>query len=598
MRSGLALIFVTLLAGCGKVPDNRGADMGASSSGDLGAGGGSCTAGSPCQAGSGNGLCTSDTCSACSDSSDDAQCATVYGSGFICLDQACVQGCRTAADCGGKACVGNQCATAGCATDADCGDPSMVCNTAMNGGTCVAAAGSCGVTTNAACPINAADVCCGSSSACTPGSCCGTGACTVTTANDGTCQPIGAGPAGTCVLNSCAAPSATSRYVDWSAPSGGSGSMSCPLNDLDTALGALASTGGTVFVKGGEPVHMTSSTKTVGAGVNITGTDSSFVACTPTTCSDPTKWPTIQMTADYIAMNLVTAGARKLSYFNITGVGSAAKASGIKTSAATLSLDHVGLTGTSYGLYIDVGSSVTVGAGVTATANGAGAYIVNGGASTGGSLAIAVAAGDSAVHFDSNATWGIFCGGNGKLTINAPATETSASTALFTAKANGAAGIRFSSTVQGSITGALLANNGADASQSDRDGLVVFAKSLLKVRGSRITGNGGSGIHVVANGSNSADGLSQINLGGSYKSDPGDNAFSGNSDAGLCVDAGPADAASNGSLAAEGNTLSGTDCSSSTGTVSRAKTCTGGVDTSADCAGALDFAECAAGSCS
>src|SRR5207237_5048462 len=110
------LIFAIVLAGCGNVPDKNPNDM-APTRGDMASGGGtgdmavppSCAAGAACQTGNGNGLCTSGACNPCTDMTDDAMCATVYGAGNVCINGACTTGCRTPSDCGGHQCVNNQC---------------------------------------------------------------------------------------------------------------------------------------------------------------------------------------------------------------------------------------------------------------------------------------------------------------------------------------------------------------------------------------------------------------------------------------------------------------------------------------------------------
>src|SRR5262249_39245362 len=147
-------------------------------------------------------------CVLCNDPNDDTKCMTVYGAGNLCIAGACaVANCRTAADCGGKPCVGNQCAAA-CMDDSDCSDAATpVCNTTS--GVCVSAA-SCGATAQGMpCPVNAQDICCGAGTlTCQPVQCCGSGACTYMSVS-GTCT------GGVCVPSGCTAPSGTTRYVDF-----------------------------------------------------------------------------------------------------------------------------------------------------------------------------------------------------------------------------------------------------------------------------------------------------------------------------------------------------------------------------------------------
>jgi hypothetical protein len=588
------LIFAIVLAGCGNVPNKNPNDM-ASARGDLAGGGGTgdmavapgCMAGAACQAGNGNGLCSNGACNACTDMTDDAMCATVYGAGNLCINGACAKGCRTASDCGGHQCVDNQCA-AGCMSDSDCSDPATVCNTSS--GACVSNASCGGAMNGAACPVNSADLCCGASGVCAAVACCGGDPCKVTPAsasNDGTCMQ------GVCVSNSCAAPTGATRYVDFAAAAGGSGTMACPFDTIKAALTSLGSTGGTVLVKGGAAsISNAISSHLVGAGIEITSSDASFNPCTPASCSDLTKWPTLTI-GDFIAFRFATAGTRTLHYFNITGAGSAnATSDGIVVGAATVTLDHLVVSGFQRGLTVSTGGLAKVGAGFITRMNKTGAGVLDGGSATGGSLDVELGAGDLAAQLSGNDVFGLYVEGNAKLKLNGPP-YSGGTTAIF-ANSNGAAGVRFFSTVAATVTGLVAEGNGKDVTQTYRDGMVIFAKSNIKIRGSRFGANPLNGVHVVANGSDTTDGVSLIDLGSDAQSDPGANTFASNSGAGLCVDPGPANAGTNGSLRARGNTWNNSvGCTSAGGTITRGKSCIGsGADVAANCSHVLSVNAC------
>jgi hypothetical protein len=535
----------------------------------------SCTLGMACMTGSDNGLCDGTSCNPCTDVTDDANCVSVYGAGQLCINGGCLMAsCRTASDCGGKPCVDYQC-SAGCSSDNDCSGATPLCNTGS--GVCVA--NSC-TGQGVQCSVNPADVCC--SSMCLAGSCCASDPCAVppSGSNNGTCM------GGTCVLNSCTPPSDSNRYVDPAAPAGGSGTMACPFNDLGTAVNALAAAGGTVIIKAASTLTL-NSTPNVAPAVNITGADGSYAPCTASSCDNPVSWPTINLGFNGHALNYLTAGTRKLHFLNINGpTGSTSNVCGIYASNAGVAIDHVHITAFNDGICPGAGSTVTINAGVTSNANLRAGLSIN----TGGVADVELATGDVPTSFDGNTTYGIYVQDTGKLTVNGPGPYSGSVPLLISASSN-RYGVRIYSTTGVSITGLKAQSNVVD-------GIFIYAKSIVKLRKSHIYSNQGSGIHVAANGTNTTTGLADIDLGADSVNDPGLNTLATNTNVGICVDAGPADAATNFSLRANGNTFGSLVCTGATGpTITKARNCTGGYAVAADCAGPLSIASCTAPTC-
>lgn len=599
-----ALALAASFAACGGLKSGlvnivgTGGSAGSSSAGggaagtSAGAAGAQCTARSPCANGPDQGVCNDGACSACADPKGDPACVAAYGDGNLCVGGACVKAqCRTAADCGdaGQSCVNNQCA--GCKSDGDCTSPSTICDT--KSGACVTNA-SCGSAVNgAACPVNAADLCCATSGVCTAVSCCGTDPCKSSptlAANDGKCK------SGQCVLNTCAAPTGTTRYVDFSAPAGGSGSKTCPFGGLSAAFDDLGATGGTVVVKsGGKQTAL--ATLLVGSGIQIYGSDKNFDACTKATCADSTQWPIIT-TGNHRFMNFLTPGMRELHYLTIQGAGKAtATTSGLYLSAATVLLEHVDVSGYQYGEYVDTGGTANIGGGVHLHDNHVGLFVSDGGASPGGAAAVAPLMTGDPTNFNNNDT-GIVCRGNGSLQISGPPWSM-AVPGIISADNNGGAGVSWSSTLAtplGTIDGLQASGNGADMTQTQHDGISIFAHSMVKIRNSYLHDNTGNGLHIAANGTIAADELTGIDLGNGVAAGAGRNTFAVNALAGLCIDSGPATtAATSGvtTLNADGNIFgtSAGDCTKG-GTFTRAMACAAGVDYSGACAKVTSLSNC------
>jgi hypothetical protein len=382
--------------------------------------------------------------------------------------------------------------------------------------------------------------------------------------------------------------------VDLEAPAGGSGSKACPFDTLDAALDGLSSAGGTLLLKS-NGMHPTLAPLAVGSGINIIGADANFVACTTTTCTDPASWPLVT-TGDHRAFNFLTAGARQLRFVRFQGIGRlTATTAALDTSAATVTMDHVDVSGYQFGMYVDTGGTVNIGPGVHLHDSHDGLTIVDGGASSGGAVQITVAAGADATDFNDN-DYGILCHGNGSLSISGPPWSSSVS-GLISVKNNGAVGLYWSSTQTnpaGVVDGLEVTGNGGDPTQGDRNGIAIFAHSVVKLRNSYIHANKGNGIDILANGSNTADGLSAIDLGVGVGTNAGRNTFAANDLTGLCIQSSVATTATNSSLKADGNifgTTAAGDCTKA-GKFKRAMACTAGIDVSGACSLAISLLNC------
>ncbi len=586
VKSGVVNIIDS--AGSGGLASSSAGSSGSGGAGDSGdASAASCAARAPCANGTDQGVCNDGVCTACDDPKGDPACVAAYGDGNLCIAGACTKAqCRTSVDCSsGQSCVNNQCTA--CASDGDCTDPSTVCN--VKTGACVSNA-SCGSAVNgAACPVNPNDLCCGTGGVCAAVACCGTDACksspSVTT-NDGTCNT------GQCVLNTCQTPTATTRYVQLGAPAGGSGSKACPFANLISAFDDLASTGGTVILKTNGKAVL--NPLAVGSGIAIYGADSNFDACTRSTCPDPTTWAVLS-TGNNKLFNFLTAGSRELHFLAIQGVGKdTSTTTALYASAASLVIDHVDVSGFQYGAYCDTGSSVSIGAGVHMHDNHNGLFVADGGTSSGGSAVVSVPAAGDATDFNTNDT-GIVCRGNGSLQISGPPANATQG-GLISTDNNGGSGVFWGSSLAkpvGSISGLEATGNGTDATQPNSDGLFVYAHSVIQIRNSYFHGNIGNGLNISGLTPNTADGLSQIDLGMGIGANAGRNTFANNGLAGLCVGTTAATLATDFSLNADGNIFgtSGGDCTKS-GKFTRASACTAGVDYAGACSDAASLNNC------
>ncbi len=362
-----ALLLSLTMAGCGKATIRHPpADMGNNdlvvadlSSPDLlshmDAANPACTVGVACTNAStgGNGVCNNGACDVCTQDSD---CLTTYGAGTICLTGVCQHGCDTptgTVGCtGGQVCVNNSCQT--CTNDSQCpsGD---VCATASPAPVCVA--NTCSNPGSSCNATNPGDQCCAGANgnACVAGNCCGTGACTAPGVASGMCVN------NNCVAAGCPSPSPGLRFVSPTASPGGNGSVTCPYTNLDNPISDLKTVGNAeIIVLGGTTTTLTDSA-ILPATVTITGADSSFNPCTPTTglttgsCASPSAWPTITVPSSSTFSPFTGGGT--LSYLQIVAPTSySTPASAIYVQGATVNLSHLRVSGFWAGVWLNSAS--------------------------------------------------------------------------------------------------------------------------------------------------------------------------------------------------------------------------------------------------
>jgi hypothetical protein len=220
-----AIICLSLLAAACDESTTSKPDM--SANGDMLLPGGCGADNSMCMNGSNAGLCRSHTCTACADTTDDANCATAYGAGNICVSGVCQMGCHDSSTCNNTVCDPTTGTCRGCQQDYECPASAPNCNVAT--GQCSATAVAC--TSGMDCTGgNGAGFCCNMK-------CFGGGECCV----DLDCASKGGG---TCVKHQCvnttnctmAAPP-DKFYVNPSPPPGffGVGSQQCPFKAFESA---------------------------------------------------------------------------------------------------------------------------------------------------------------------------------------------------------------------------------------------------------------------------------------------------------------------------------------------------------------------------
>jgi hypothetical protein len=199
---------------------------------------------------------------------------------------------------------------------------------------------------------------------------------------------------------------------------------------------------------------------------------------------------------------------------------------------------------------------------------------------SGGTVNIAVMAGQATTSFSNNSEHGIYVTGSGALNITGVPVTAPAPNGQGTVIATNNAfdGLEIFETpvaaAQSSIYGLVAWNN-------TKHGIQLFGGEKVKVRSSVLLNNKLNGLFITsADVTSAANSLSGINLG--TAGDPGLNqiqaALGSNSDlTGLCISMAPGQGTL--SLSAEGNVFSGpTDCTTATSSVVRSAACADNVD--------------------
>ncbi len=532
-------LFALAAAACGKVGNSGTGDGGAGGGGTGGGDGGagaSCTAGQMCTIAAGDGLCgTSGVCAACTDTTDDAACATVYGAGALCIGGACVVGqCRDSSQCGGNPCVGGAC-TGSCLGDEDCaGTLGSVCNTQT--GACVANAACSGTT----CSVNAGDKCCASATTCSANvACCA----------DADCGANEVCTGGQCIDSACGTHTGATYYVDPAAAAANpNGTTACPYKTIRAALTAIGTATGTIQVAATYN-EMATAGRDINSNITIVGANA---------VEDPTMWPTLTVDATHEGFNFKSGG--RIAYFNIKGQ-KANNYYGIDVNnngIGTVTIDHVAVTNFDHGIHIAANGSATIKDNVAANGNGTGLYVGQSASAT-----IGFTDGTKTkTTFNTNDSYGIYVTQSAAFTMTGPAV----SPPIVGARSNLGWGLRYSSSQPGTITNCAFSSN-ANA------GIYVYADSKLKVRGSTFENGTTNGIYISAN-SGSKD-VSGIDFG--TASSPGENSFQSNGQVGICLGTQPDDVSvyPNEQLTAMGNIFGSFDCSTSGAKIGYSSTCQG-----------------------
>jgi hypothetical protein len=525
-----------------------------------------------------NGLCETNVCSSCVDTTDDAHCSAAYGdggsAGYLCLAGTCSPGnCRTDADCtqagaGGPLCgvtTANLCGK--CTSDSECAGNSSgaFCNTTT--GACVA--GTCtgtGANPPVVCAFNTADICC--TTACQPGAPAGAKSCCPGTAGDTYCAGQLGGSAtcanGTC--SSCAAGPSNAYTVDPvhgsdTAGNGNGTPATCAFATITRALQVIGNGAafaitvtviGPATVATGEtfPISVPQNVSIVTSGgaitVNVPQGRAGFVLNAPNAS-----------VAGSAAAPLTVSGQGNKANFGVT----ASSANSTGTSISNLTLASFGTAG----ILVQNGGVLSIGAGVTSTGNPDGLHVTNT-----GQVTISVPPG-AATHFDTNTVHGILVDANGSIALTGAVTSAAVPpTGTVTTNHNTAAGIWVEQTpgsaAQNTITGLVSYANAGN-------GIRFVGGSNVKLRASVSLGNAASGVIVSAGmgAAAAANDIGNIDLG-----DPADAGGSlgentvqaplgngENGNAGICL----AMRANAGTLLAAGNAFATANCATTAGAV-------------------------------
>jgi hypothetical protein len=223
--------------------------------------------------------------------------------------------------------------------------------------------------------------------------------------------------------------------------------------------------------------------------------------------------------------------------------------------------------------------TLTVGAGVAATMAGTSGKRRDGLNIAGGTVNIAVGAGQAPTTFNGNSQHGIYVTGSGVLNILGVPVTTPAPNGQGTvqASANYFAGLRIFE-----APGAAASRvDGLVAWQNAQNGVRLYGGGRVALRDGVFLGNGLNGVFITSfDASAAGNDLSQLDLG--KAGDPGRNQIQAATGAhpnlaGLCVSmSGGAGALG---LSAEGNVFAGpTDCAAASTGIGHSSVCGGGVD--------------------
>ena len=569
--------------------------------------------GMACEAASGvAGTCLNHVCKVCVDTTDDAKCATAYGTGHLCVAGKCVAGdchsstgCTTGQVCG--ATVANKCGA--CASDTQCQTDThygaaTICNTTTgqtNSGKCVSS------TCNAlgTCAANTGDTCCNLK--CVTGNCC----------DDNDCHTNSMfGATYFCDVNhvcsKCAAATGNQYFVDPvngdDSTATGSGKTnaanlpSCSFRTITRALQVIGATpaAGTVitvvgaanvttqlYVKKAVATDPAPETLPIPVPANVkiatsVGPISMLLAATNSGFT---------LAGDGAGIAAVTAAPLTIDgNAHLSGVGIlVAPGAGKAASLANVNVKNTGDDGISV-----TSGNVAIGAGVTVTSAGVAGMRASGLNVTGGVVTITVPAGQTATTFNGNSLHGIEVTLLGVVNATGTPAADAATTGGGTVvtSGNSRSNIYIAQTPgMAPSVGVLDGVVGWNSTSMNSAGLEIAAGSSVKVRNSVFLDNAAYGV-LITSADNTAAGnsLAGIDLGVAPTATTtfGKNVLQvttttaanhANPDAGICLQLGMNAGTQN--LAAAGNSFAGTlDCSKNTpgGALVKSATCANHVD--------------------
>ena len=560
--------------------------------GDCHGSSGDCPTGQLC------GIAQANSCGGCS---SDSQCIAdpVYGPGNICYQGICQRGnCHgTSADCtggqSGKLCGAVAANTCGpCATDSQCqADPAYgsakICNTTAampTTGTCVSSA----CTASGPCAANTSDFCCGGS--CTPGNCCADADCAANPSF---------GPIYRCVSNSCTgceAVTGNKYFVDpvngndatatGSGVAGGSATPSCSFKTVTRALQAVGgfAVPGTQIVIVGKNGQTTTLAATealpivVPANVTVVTSDGPIRLNLPAS-ADPTfgNVAGVQL-AGHLAVLAPNAAAPLVidGGGNLSGIGlGVAPGAGKNAALSYVTVQNTG----GHGISVSNGT-LAMGQGVVVTGAGTASRRRDGLNIAGGTVNIAVAAGQAPTQFNNNTQHGIYVTGSGVVNIEGVPVTSVSPNGQGTVVANGNffAGMQI---FESPGAAAMSTINGLVAWGNTQNGLRLYGGTKVKIRNGVFLMNGLDAIYLTSYEATAAgNNLAELDLG--TTADPGRNYLQGavgsNPNlAGLCISM--SDNMGALTLATRGNLFAGpTDCATSTAAITRSTVCGGYTD--------------------
>jgi hypothetical protein len=572
---------------------------------------GDCHDSNNCNAGR---ICGSSVANACGDCTTDQQCrqdTSRYGTGYICLNNLCVQGtCHTTSDCttAGQVCNSTTHTCGACTSDTQCrtdygtARPICVTTTGATGfGLCVANTNLC-PSNNVTCPRNSSDFCCAGS--CVPGNCCTTEQCAAV-------DPVYVCQGNLCTH--CDAVTGRSYFVDpvngsddtgnGSRAAGGTTAADCAFQTLKHALDVIGTPTNATTITIIGPATLASNPTTPSAGesppfvipANVTvltqggavtvslrtGEQGFSVTGAPAGLSPAPAAPIAISRATAAAVTGYgfrvesgVTGAITLSNLTITNTGSNA----IEIASGTVRMTNVTVaSATGDGIRVTSGD-VTLNSGVQVTDCTQDGLSVSGGRV---SISNGTATNPTTL-FNANGRYGISVSQNSVLSVVG---EISGNTRSAVVQNNVNNNINFdsSSNTPSSINGLY------DFGSRGGDGLHIIAGSRITVRNSTFLGNSANGIHIFGSGTAADDVLTErIDLGSGTAGDlRGRNTLqvanpptSQNGGAGLCVGALSTNAGAQ-TVQAQANIFPGDDCGSNSNpapTVVRSTSCNGSTD--------------------